>query len=308
MTFKFSDSDLFNNIKNSSMSSEINKISLQRDEIPNEILMDNLRFIRRKINFPTKMSVYEHAAVDHDIVGVYNGDLKLPNFINFMVVKNKGKNIAVTIINDIYNDGEPYPKPFFGYLQNSLISLSLDNNFPRISSNAEFIRHSSIAYSHLMLKIFDKMFAINLEPSKGELLSFLFAKFYLLKMMQKSDGDNTDSVAYNSCSGMVALSEIIEIEDRLLEKDSKLYTSIFNLFKTISTLNGFQSLQIRTFTDNWVRMFGTSALLAIDYLPAFLQMIFSAQVNTHYNKEFLILDTADKEISRAYLAYARLLR
>ena len=70
---------------------------------------------------------------------------------------------------------------------------------------------------------------------------------------------------------------------------------------------GLFSLNMRSFTENWVRMYGDGAALGMDYLPSFLGMIFSTVVLGGLVKDPIFGSICDREIVGAYSAFAKLM-
>ena len=63
---------------------------------------------------------------------------------------------------------------------------------------------------------------------------------------------------------------------------------------------------MRSFTENWVRMYGTGFALAIDYLPSFLGMLFSTVALGGLVKDPIFNSICDREIIGAYSAFAKM--
>jgi len=55
-------------------------------------------------------------------------------------------------------------------------------------------------------------------------------------------------------------------------------------------------------------MYGESTLLAMDYLPAFLNMIFASIVGGNLNKEYIIDSVAGKTNNKAFMEFSKLIK
>ena len=66
-------------------------------------------------------------------------------------------------------------------------------------------------------------------------------------------------------------------------------------------------LNIRTFIENYVRMYGESSILSIDYLPSFYHLILSSVISGNLVKDSMIDNVSGKFNSKIYLAINKLI-
>ena len=168
------------------------------------------------------------------------------------------------------------------------------------------VKNSCIAYCKLAGKILDKLFAINIDPFRMDLLYFLLAKFFLINLCDRSNNETVDNIAYNSCCLNGSSLNLIKEEELNLNKN--LYQDIFKFFNTITSINSLSTLNIRTFIENWTRMYGESTLLALDYLPSFLSFIYGTAINANIAKDYIVENTAGKAILESYIEFGKLLK
>lgn len=304
---KLTDSAIFTKLgSNQSVMSNVRSINITRDKIPMETYQNEISTIQRRINYPTKGKVM-YNLMNERIILINNPSIKLPKYLNIVGTQSNNKGIVMTVAINSYTNssGEIFPKTLFGLLQNATISLELFENWNRFTMHIEFLKNAAQSYSRLMGKVFDKLFAINIDDFKSDLVHFYLSKFFLVNVCGKNDSDTVNNIAYASCYNRSNYSLITDQEDTF---NGKQYDNIFELFNNLKTVPGLEGLNIRGFIENWVRMYGESTLLAMDYLPAFLNMIFASIVGGNLNKEYIIDSVAGKTNNKAFMEFSKLIK
>lgn len=304
---KITDSAVFNQfnsatniiktIKNlSNTSSDI----IKQEDLPNEFST-----INRRINFGTKGKIIECLEKER-IIMINDENNRLPKYLSTVGVLKNNKITMLVNLNPYMNSKkEIYAKTLFGLLQNSLISLELSEHWNRYTMHIEFIKNTSLAYSRMITKILDKMFAIDIDSFKSDLLSFVFAKFFLITMCDKESGDIINNIAHRSCFNKTNLNVLLDEEEVL--GGEAIYDDIFKLFEALKHEKGLESISIREFINQFARTYGEAAILSLDYLPTFLHTIFSAAINASLVKDNIIEVVAGRNAMKAYSEFIKLI-
>lgn len=303
--FALSSSDVYNQMRNSTkITSEIRKIDFREDVLQPEDINSFMNIIKQRINQPSKNDVLQMLN-SGDFILINKDDIKIPNFINTISFKSGGRNkVLVNITNHMNSRGDIYPSTLYGLLQNAAIVNILSNSGQSLINNSEMIKNSSMLYSRLMVKVLDKVYALNLDKFKTDYLSYVFAKFFIVRVCGRPLDDRVEEIAYKSSTNMSSFRLIKDFENSMTEDETVTYQSIFNLFESLSTMDAFNKFKVRTFIEQYIKMYGESTVLAIDHLPSFYSMIFSAQVNAGLNKEYIIVNTLDdKTLARAFVGF-----
>lgn len=305
---KLSDSSLFKEmLAGPKLTKNIQGINLDRDRIPLANLSEQLNTINKKMNFSTKGQVFSYLN-NGSIVLFNNPEVSLPKYL--ATFGKMGQNGLISVVDlSKYavvreNSIDVFPRTLYGLLQNAMVLLELSNNWNKYTMNIDFIKNSAISYSKLVGKVLDKTFAINIEPVKSDLIHFYLAKFFLINMCEKSNNETTNNIAYKSCFNGTKLEMILEEEKQF---DENVYESIFNLFLNLKKLNGLENLKIRSFVENWVRMYGEGTILALDYLPAFVGMIFSVAIGAGLHKDHLIDSVSSRSNAKMLFDFGKLI-
>lgn len=266
---------------------DLNFIDLTKD------LNNEFNTIERKINYGTKGYIFEcYTNGDIKLINEKDKLYKLPTFLNTIGVMKNNKPIFITNISSYMNNSnEIFPKTLFSLMQNSLISYVCFKNWDRLINNIEFMKDTSFSYSRIITKIFDKIFAIDLDSFKSDFISYVFSKFFLLNICGKTPSEIVNNIAYKSCFNQSSLELIKDFEEKMGED---FYSNIFNMFESLKQINGLAHLNIRSFIENYVKMYGEASLLSLDYLPAFLHTILSSVVGGNLVKDYMIDNVAGR--------------
>jgi len=308
---KITDSALFRQVaSNQNVIESIKNIHIERDKVDKTNLDESINIINRRMIFSTKGRTMQYLNND-DIILISNPTVRLPKYLSVLGKVHGNKIVAVVDINYFANQNKTtgmydiYPKTLFNLMQNGMILLELVNNWNRYTNNMTILKSGAVVYSKLVGKVMDKLFAINIDNFKQDLVNFFLAKFFLINLCDKVDSDTIDNIAYHACMNKSSLKLIKEEE---IKFDDTAYDDIFNLFNNLKEIKGMQDLNVRSFVENWARMYGESTLLALDYLPSFLSMTFGSVANGNIAKDYIIESVAGKYISTMFTEFSKLLK
>lgn len=303
---KLTDSAVFNQFNSSgNIVKTIKNISTgSLNKVSKEDLSNEFNTINRRINFGTKGKIMD-CLNNEEIIIVNDPENKLPKYLTTAGIVRENKiRMVINIAGYTNSKGEINVKTLYGLLQNALISLELANNWNKYTMHIEFIKQTSLAYSRLISKILDKIFAVDLDTFKSDFISFVFAKFFLLTMCDKAEGDIVDNIAHKSCFNKTSIDVLKDEEERL--GGINIYKTIFTLFEALKLVNGLSSISIREFINQFARTYGEGAILALDYLPIFLHTIFSAVINSNLVKDSIIEVVAGRMSTKAFTEFTKL--
>lgn len=273
---------------------DINKITrkvksdhlLDKDQIN-----DTFNIIKNRVNQISKNEVIDNLE-KNDIVLLNSKEVKLPNFLP--VLNIQGNKALVNITPYTRSNLNINPNTLFGLCQSGLINIKIKKEPNKIRNNAKLLINASQIYSKLTTKVIDKLYATNINKKESDLVSYMFAKFFLVSIVGRTDNDSTDQIAYKSCHNKTDFDLIKELENTFDGQKSML--NIFTLFDELTKYPNFSKFSARSFVENFTKMYGETSILGIDHLPSFFTMIFSAYVNAGINKEFIILNAIKDKI------------
>ena len=298
-----SDSAIFNQmISRPDLLNSMKLVNLSLDKVSETTIQNELNVINRRMNYGTKSKSLDYLTKEK-IVLIDKAGLKIPKYLSIFGLKNNNNlHIAINIA-PFKNKNEIFPKTLFALLQNAMISYELATNWNSYINNIELIKNSCISYSRLMTKIFDKLFALDLNKNRSDFISFVFAKFFLVNMCDKNENETTNALAIKACFNKSSENTILGMESDY----EIIYQDIFSLFRILERIDGFSHLNIRSFIENYVRMFGENSILSLDYLPAFFHTIMSSIIAGGLVKDNMIENVSGKFNSKIYTSIIKLL-
>ena len=299
------DSAIFNQmIRKPDLINAMKVINASGDKLSPSDFENEITIINRRFNYGTKGISLDYLC-DGKIILINKPHLKIPRYISIFGMKMMGElKVVVNLSNYISKkDGSIAPKILFAYLQNAMISYELATRWGSFVNNVALMTQSAISYSRLVTKIFDKLFAIDIDKNKSDLISYIFAKFFLITVCDRENTETTKNIAQKACFNGTSLKylEMMEQEYGLV------YNDIFSLFEILKGIEGLNSVNIRSFIENFVRMYGENSVLALDYLPAFYHMIFSSVISGGLYKDTMIDNVSGRFNSKIYTQIIKLL-
>jgi len=304
LRFKYTDSDLFNQVKiKNKIVKSVQNIDMYND-VANEDQIRDINFtIKQRINRLSAKEAVLELLNDNVFIIFNNKKVGLPVFINNIETKS-GERIIIDTSNHASSLDNIIPSKIFGLLQNGLIIYNLNGSKGHsYLNNANIMKDSAFIYSRMVNKVFDKVYGSNMDDFRRDLLLFVFAKFFLVKMTGRVYSDSSvDNIAYRSTTQNSTERMINQFEKDILTEDS--YSSLFNLINDLSKFEPFSKFKARTLVEQYVRMYGEGALLSLDYLPAFYQTIFGVHSSSFLVKDSVINNLIDEKLlSKLYMNF-----
>lgn len=281
------------------------------DDLPADLLEEDLRTIQRRFNFPTKNKVISDLSASR-IVPVLNRErISLPASLPAYLMVRNGRPTAIVNFTPYVNKNaegtELYgdPRQMFALMQTGTILMGCYEKWNTIAANQEICKTGCLIYAKLLAKVIDKLYATNLDPFKSDKVRYIAAKFFLVNLLGKPNSDTVRNIASTVCKTMTA--NAVEAFDQSLPEHG--FDNLEELIDLISVhIEGCSSLEIRTFVRVWTQMYQPSTLLATEYLPYFFHMIFSVSVGAHLNNEVVIDSLLGKDIDKLYNAVSNIIR
>lgn len=195
----------------------------------------------------------------------------------------------------------------YALLESAYINFCLQNAWNKVANNMNIMIWGSRAYSRLMGKILDKQYAVYYESSKRDVVHFMLAKFFIMNMCGYED--ITENVIDSITIRQSVQLKVPDIKAILGNTETpSTYDNIFNLFECMKKIHGLEKLNIRSFVENYVRMYGESSLMSIDYLPSFLYMMHSTTQNSSIYRSYIINTVVEREASKLVIEFGKLVR
>lgn len=205
-----------------------------------------------------------------DIELIYSRDTKIGTSIPYIVRKNEKGNIVVTIFIATFSTIDKNGlltipvKQLYALMESAYVALEMQKNPTKIQRNIGVMKICTSVYTQMMMRILNKEYALSLDKSLFDQVSYVITRFFLTNIWGYPNKDLIDSYASN---------ELRHIEELDLDLTRQGYenaniTDINTLLQYIATLSPrMKDLNTRYFIERYINTYHGSSILSIDYLP-----------------------------------------
>jgi hypothetical protein len=289
-----------------SMTSELllTKYNVNRDR-----LKDNLSVIQRRYKYPSKVRVIE-SVESGEVIPVFDSASVIPTSIPAWLVYDKSKNIvAIANLSPYAKEGkvdlEIDIKKLFGCIQAGLVVLGLYTSENKVINNANILKNATYIYTRMFARCLDRIYSLNLDPLQTDRVSYQIAKFFQIHLMSRENNATTKNLAMTTIPGQTPKASL----ERMDEEYVLDYSSLTKFVESLSSSSpALSNLTIRSFMEVWIKMFGSSALFAVESGIYFFVAVMSAASLSGMNTELIINNLADKQVQALYSEFFRLVR
>jgi hypothetical protein len=170
----------------------------------------------------------------------------------------------------------------------------------------EINKLGALIYSRMFVKILDRMFAVNYNPIVADKLKYIAAKFYMLNLLERSESDTVNNIAYSTCTNGTTRHTIDEFNAEFptvaYQRLDSFITQIQIYFANLS------SLTVRTFLDTSFKMYHPAIMFAWEYFPMFVHVVASVVIGAHLVNDGTLETVIGKEADKFYNDFVSMMR
>lgn len=254
--------------------------------------------INRYFKFPMKINVME--AFRQGKISAYYApkmlSAKVPPSLPFVNLGGSSIAKGVAFIDnyvsiDKTGDVSMDAKKLYCYLEGTYASAMITQYFGSIVRQGTVTGELCSIYAHMFTRVLNKKFALNVDKRAKAKVLFLAAKFYLIRLLGYED----DTFVFNSAlkvSSDISPVMVRELNDTF---SHDVFQDISTFITAISTMgymitNGLKNYTVREFIKDFVDMYGSIALFAIEDFRYYIFNIVSAVNGGFLNKQYIFDD------------------
>lgn len=280
--------------------------------IDSSYLQEQILSIKRTKISPLSEKVLD-AFTNDDIEMIYTNNKKVPQMIPFFGTKISGK-IKVIIIGNNYgsivssdtNSSDKYfniqMKNLYVLLEGAYCLFKFLSKPYQVKKNLGLMRVTMSIYTNMILRIFNKEYAISMDQELYDKVSFFISLFFLKNVWGSDNNDVNISYAYsilNNTDRNMVQAYLVEYNEMKIE-------GIDDLMKALSTLSPrLKSLTFRYFTQCYINTYKAPALFGVEYLPMFLFTIQTSMIGSFIVNQPIISDIT-KNVKNMNIFYPEL--
>lgn len=256
----------------------------------NEELSEYTRVFDIRYNFPMKSTVMQY--YNQGIIKlVYNPkNFRLPNTIPCFLV-NRGSRIdcIVNISNFMtVNKNGNYniePKTLYSLMNAGTALATCYQKFQMMKNKTSILKVGSEIYSTLFTKVINKSFSLSVTPAKCDVITCLSSLFFLINLMGRDEEalyDINVRYAMDNCrrSSDLVVNDVLDQFEINDFKDLDAFITAIG-----EKVPGLESINTRSFTEQYVSSFGPNMLMALEYLPTFVGNLCYIMIGSYLNNQ-----------------------
>lgn len=303
---------LFSKTKAEQFQNDVKQLDfLGSDRINIADIEDDLKLINKRYSYAMKLKVID-AVEKGKIIPIYP-NINMTKLIPIFLVKNSQINDISAILNlklyglkDRNGVFSMETKKMYALLECAYIERELMINQNAFIMNTKIMMLSTQIYVKLFNKVLDKMFGVNLSADVSDQINYLIGKFFLINIIERPENDTLDNIAFSACFNDPNKQRILALND---EFDRTNFNSLEEFITGLSDqFNILTNLNLRSFLNNFMTMFGETSAFAIECYPNLLENIFLGAVfGCRINKDFMFDSVVGKETNSLHSELSRLI-
>lgn len=234
---------------------------------------------------------------DGHIVLVYSTKVKVTSAVPFFLMRT-GEGIKAFIFLNNYtgleSDGKSFDIPFkslYVLMESAYLSLCYLQKKEQFTRNVGLMRLCMNMYTAMFTRILNKEYALTLDESLNNQVTFSIAKFFLTSMWGLPNNDIATNYASLACLNPDGTD--IKVCD--MDYNQTEITDLVGLSQFIKTRSDRMSnLTLRYLMERWINTYKQGGLLAMDCLPYLFFAIENLLLGT-----FLVNQTILRDIMRS---------
>jgi hypothetical protein len=147
------------------------------------------------------------------------------------------------------------------------------------------------AFAKLFTHVIDYIANISIIPDNREKMMYLASKYFLYNQLQITDDDKVNEIAMKVADITESQQNIFNILTR-----SKDLTTLQGFVDTIKEVFKINKLTLSLVIEKWMFLYGSTPVLALEFLPSFLTMITDAYSGVYLNNQKSIEKILSKDL------------
>jgi len=307
-----SETFLFNKTNTANFINEVKKIDFANDLVRISELEEQVKVIERRFRYSllnNVISAYEKG----EIFPLYSEAVNITRLVPiFQIAGSNGRPVGVVNIrpystrdkNGNYNIDN---RQLYALLECNYINLKIRESENSFTMNQTIAKLSTIIYVKLVNKVLDKMFGINLIPDRADQINYCVGKFFQLYVLGKKQSESVDNVAYSATFNNTDRNLVMNADSQFTDDA---YTHFDAFIENLATnFIGLNKLNIRSFLDNWMIMFGENSVFSIEHFPTMLtNVICGAIFSARINRDSVFENVVGREVNNLHTEICRVLK
>ena len=304
---------LYESMNKSGYTDKIIKLAISKGvKLQPKDLNFEIATINKYYKFPLKKDVLEAYEAGSLKVIVFPPGIKekISSSIPFMLFSKGNNDIGAYVFIDNYKTynakDDTYsidPKKLYCLLESGYMAILIQRFFPSISRNNSIMSEGADIFAHMFIRVLNRKYALNIDQRAFAKVLYLAAKYYLISILQLNDDEMTSNYALKVSKTGNELA-MKEVDDAFASANA--YESIYTFIDALKTnayliSNSLAELTTRDFIVDYVAMYHSSSLFALEHLAYFMFMVSSVITGSYLNNQNVLEEIVGKSGAKMYL-------
>lgn len=300
------------------ISNTLTNVVLSRDEVQAELIAEPLRTINRRFSFASKHRTLELYGNKKVILLSNKETLQLPQTLPAWTAADNVRgyvtyvNFTPFMPNNL--DSTDITRKLYAMLQFGTVMNESVKYYDKLAYSNNILKLGAKLYSGLMVKVFDKIAGVGIDPLHKNQLTFFFAKYFMINLLGRKPSESIDAIAHNLTidSGRLAKEsfETAVGEEMNVTTQTDLYgKGILETIKAVTeSKDWLNKVNNRNFVQNYLGLYGAAALIGMERIDYFLAIVASYTIDAGIVNDYSLATVFGRDANDLYSEFVRLTR
>lgn len=178
------------------------------------------------------------------------------------------------------------------YIVDAMVALIYTEKTNVLVNNHEIREIGAMAFANLFTHIIDYICKVSIAGNNKDKCKYMASKYYLVNILGLEATSETVTTISKKISGLSDR----EIDVIKVLADEDCYDNIKNFIDSVAQVVKYPKLTIDVFLEKWLFKYGEGTMFALEYFPAFSNMLTDAYVGAYINNQNTIEQVTNRDM------------
>jgi len=178
------------------------------------------------------------------------------------------------------------------YIVDAMVALVYTEKESALINNHDIRETGATAFANLFTHIIDYICKVSIAGNNKDKCKYMGSKYYLVNILGLDPQSDTVTTISKKISGLSDR----EIDVIKVLADDDCYVNIKTFINSVAQVVKYPKLTIDIFLEKWLFKYGESTMFALEYFPAFSNMLTDAYVGAYVNNQNTIEQIANRDM------------
>lgn len=178
------------------------------------------------------------------------------------------------------------------YIVDAMVALIYTEKPDSLLNNHVIREVGASAFANLFTHIIDYICKVSIAGNNKDKCKYMASKYYLVNILGLDEQSDSVTTISKKISGLSDR----EIDVIKVLSDEDCYNNIKEFIESVSQVVKYPKLTIDVFLEKWLFKYGQGTMFALEYFPAFSNMLTDAYVGAYINQQNTIEQIAGRDM------------